>query len=151
MVAQEILYHYTLYADGGAVNNGRREAGYSGDSYGSYKIVTASGKSRTERLRFEDGDTNNVAEYKALRGGLKDLLEKIRLAEMNPKQFGVHVIMDSQLVLYQVNVSPDLPQWRCNEEHLRLLRDEIRTLLAKFRDVKLEWVRRELIVGHLGH
>lgn len=145
------LYHYTLIADGGAINNGRQEYGYSGRSYGSYKIITANGRERVQKLQFEDGDTNNVAEYKSLRAGLKDILELLHLGNVDPKSFNVHVIMDSQLVLYQTNLSPNLPQWRCNEAHLRVLRDEVRSLLGKFRGVKLEWVRREFVVGHLGH
>ena len=142
---------YTLTFDGGASNNGRAEAGYSGRSYGSYQLKTAGGKSQVVRLEFEDGTTNNEAEYKSLVAGLLDLVGRISESPHKPSQFTLKVIGDSQLVLYQVNTQNDQPQWRCNEEHLRVQRDKARELLAKFNRWKVEWVPREYIVGVLGH
>ena len=137
---------YTLTFDGGASNNGR-----ACRSYGSYQLKTAGGKSQLVRLEFEDGTTNNEAEYKSLVAGLLDLVGRISESPYQPSQFTLKVIGDSQLVLYQVNTQNDQPQWRCNEEHLRVHRDKARELLANFNRWKVEWVPREYIVGVLGH
>ena len=142
---------YTLTFDGGASNNGRAEAGYSGRSYGSYQLKTAGGKSQVVRLEFEDGTTNNEAEYKALVAGLTDLLDRINGSKFGPGQFTVEIVGDSQLVLYQVNTRHDVPQWRCNEQHLMVHRDKAREILGRFKDWRVKWVRREYIVGVLGH
>src|SRR3989304_8366617 len=58
--------------------------------------------------------TNNEAEYRAV-------LQGIVIAE-----FGDSIWTDSQLVVSQVNGS-----WRTNEEHLRKLRDEVRSGLLR--------------------
>ena len=75
--------------------------------------------------------TNNVAEYRALRAALLWLISQ-------PTNGEVRIRMDSQLVVSQVNGT-----WKCNKEHLAVLRDECRALLAKMPSVKLSWVPRE--------
>jgi ribonuclease HI len=142
---------YTIIFDGGAINNGRKEAGYSGRSYGSYQISTRTGRKEIRRLEFKDGTTNNESEYKALEAALLDLTERIVDAGHSIRDYTLHVLGDSQLVLYQVNESEGLPRWKCNEEHLRVHRDRIRYLLSHFKSVELEWQRREKTVAVLGH
>jgi ribonuclease HI len=137
---------YTLTFDGGASNNGR-----AGRSYGSYQLKTAGGKSEIARLEFEDGTSSNEAEYKSLVAGLTDLLDRINGSKFGPGQFTVEIVGDSQLVLYQVNTRDDVPQWRCNEQHLMVHRDKAREMLGRFKDWRDMWVRREYIVGVLGH
>ena len=142
---------YTLTFDGGASNNGRKEAGYSGRSYGSYELKTAGGKSQVVRLEFEEGTSSNEAEYKSLVAGLVDLIERISASKFKPNRFTVKIVGDSQLVLYQVNQHDNSPQWKCNEDHLKVHRDRARDLLSLFKQWKVEWVPREYIVGVLGH
>jgi ribonuclease HI len=76
--------------------------------------------------------SNNVAEYRALRGALRWLKEHSRSNDQ------IEIRMDSQLVVNQVNGS-----WQCNKSHLALLRDECRLLLEKLPTAKLSWVPRE--------
>ena len=80
-------------------------------------------------LGHGEGMTNNLAEYHALLHGLAYLYKN--------KITGAEIKTDSQLVVQQVNGA-----WKCNKEHLRLLRDRCQ----KARDLvqaKLEWIPRE--------
>jgi ribonuclease HI len=139
--------HYTIVSDGGSIHNGADDAA----AYGSFNIRTADGKQIVTTIHFDAGTTNNEAEYLALIRALEDLVGRIEDARANPKQFNVHIISDSQVMLYQVNLGDELPQYSCRAPNLISLRDQVRQLLGRFREVKLEWVRREFIVGVLGH
>ncbi len=75
--------------------------------------------------------SNNVAEYRALRGALRWLAS-------NRIDGEIEIRMDAQLIVNQMN-----GKWQCNKAHLALLRDECRALLAKLPAVKLAWVPRE--------
>jgi len=68
--------------------------------------------------------TNNAAEYYAV-------LEAMKLAES-----GDNILTDSKLIIGQV-----LSGWKCNFEHLRKLRDEVRNLMSE-KDLTLNWVSR---------
>lgn len=88
-----------------------------------------------------DGATNNVAEYHALGFGLKWCCENVSVL----KSLGCNSLLvrgDSQLVVNQVNGS-----WRCNKEHLRLLRDRCKQLIDQLEAsdiaVVVQWVGRE--------
>lgn len=75
--------------------------------------------------------TNNIAEYRALRGALRWLIE-------HPGNEPVEIRMDSQLVVNQMNGT-----WACNKQHLATLRDECQSLMLKVPSAKLLWVPRE--------
>jgi ribonuclease HI len=75
--------------------------------------------------------TNNVAEYRAVRGALKWLAG-------NRGDGSVQVMTDSKLVVEQVN-----GRWECNSDKLRPYRDDCRRLLRGMENVMLLWVPRE--------
>jgi ribonuclease HI len=142
------MANYVIVFDGGSRNNGSRDA----EGYGSYQIsVPSTRQSCIVRLTFPTGTTNNEAEYMALEAALIDLTERILDAGCTIRDYTLHVLGDSQLVLYQVNESEKLPRWKCNQERLRVHRDRIRYLLLHFKSVKLEWQSREKSVEVLGH
>jgi ribonuclease HI len=74
--------------------------------------------------------TNNVAEYRALIGGLE------RAREVGATE--VDVLADSALVVNQVNGT-----WKIKEPHLRPLREEAARALRAFERSTLRHVRRE--------
>jgi ribonuclease HI len=76
------------------------------------------------------GNTNNVAEYRALIAGLTWL--------QDCGYAGIHVRGDSQLVIYQLT-----GRYRVNSPALRPLHQEA-LALARELDVILTWVRREI-------
>lgn len=139
--------HYEIVCDGGAEGNGSESA----NAYGSYRIKTMDGREFMTTIHFERGTTNNEAEYRTLIAALEDLLSRLRDAGANSKLFNVHIISDSQVMLYQINKGDWLPRYKCKAPNLIPLRDEVRAQLGQFRAIKLEWVRREFIVGVLGH
>ena len=75
--------------------------------------------------------TNNVAEYRALIGGLE-------AAASTPSR-AVKVRGDSKLVIEQV-----AGRWKVKQEHLRPLHARARALLSHYEAVDLAHVRREL-------
>jgi ribonuclease HI len=78
------------------------------------------------------GATNNVAEYAALIGGLRWLLE--RRMQDEP----VSVLGDSSLIVKQVQ-----GEYRVTAGHLKPLHEEAMRLLKRFPHAQIEWVPRE--------
>lgn len=80
--------------------------------------------------------TNNVAEYRALRGTLSWLLANTGSGEE------IAIRMDSKLVVCQMNDT-----WACNAAHLQAFRQECRDLVLQFQSrgtvLSLTWVPRE--------
>ncbi len=77
------------------------------------------------------GATNNVAEYRALRGALGWLIKHAPDAE-------IKIFMDSNLVVNQVHGS-----WACRAANLQPFLTECQEQLAKLSKASLHWVRRE--------
>lgn len=73
--------------------------------------------------------TNNVAEYRGLVEGVRALSSVVSRGDR------VEIAGDSQLVIQQVRGS-----WKCNYDHLRVLRDEARGELRRLeeRGVRVE-------------
>jgi len=90
-----------------------------------------------QRMRLKTGPhTSNVAEYQAV----------IYALELARARQGESVIYtDSQLVIGQV-----LKGWKCKQEHLIPLRNEVQHLLKTSR-AELRKVDRHEIVARLGH
>lgn len=131
---------YILMFDGGSKGN-------PGLGYGSYQIVrTRDGKERIRRLEFGDRVTNNEAEYMTLIRALEELVNGIRQAGNEPRQFTLEVRGDSKLVMEQV-----AGRWKVREPRLRPLHQRARQLLQEFGSVKLSWQRRDKSVAVLGH
>jgi len=131
---------YTLIFDGGSLGN-------PGPGYGSYVLIrNRDGKSRTQRLDFQEEMTSNQAEYRTLIAGLQDLVSTIRKARRSPQQFSLEVRGDSRLVLYQV-----ARKWKTKKPHLMPLRDKVEELLEGFGSIALIWQRKDKSERVLGH
>lgn len=131
---------YTIIFDGGSQGN-------PGPGYGSYALVRErDGKRRLVRLDFGRQMTNNEAEYEALIAGLQGLIERIEAAGRSPGDFTVEVRGDSALVMHQVEGT-----WKAKDDRMRLLRNRVRELLARFKAHRLVLQGREETVGALGH
>ncbi len=130
--------HYTIIFDGGSEGN-------PGPGYGSYAIITRTGQKRIYRLSFGDM-TSNEAEYRTLASALAELISIIEKGGRNPEEFTVEVRGDSALIINQI-----LGVWKTREPNLRTFRDEIRSLLGRFRAWRLIKVPRDEVKKELGH
>jgi ribonuclease HI len=131
---------YVITFDGGAQGN-------PGPGYGSYALTRVSdGKSDVVRLDFGRSMTNNEAEYETLIAGLQALIERIEAAGRSPAVFSVEVRGDSALVIHQVQ-----GDWKTKDERMRLLRNRVRELLARFEGYRLTLQARDELVRVLGH
>lgn len=122
----------TVYVDGGCQGNGTDH----GAMYGSWVYEGLSGglNHRTYGI-----GTNNQAEYLALIDALRGLLR------LDLGGAGVRILMDSQLIVQQVN-----GRWKVKEPNLQPLRVDAADLLKRV-GATLEWVSRNQIVAKLGH
>jgi ribonuclease HI len=130
---------YVIIFDGGSEGN-------PGFGYGSYAVVTREGRHRLRRLDFEDGMTNNEAEYDTLIAALEDTSERVEAAGKRPADFTVEVRGDSALVLKQVR-----GEWKARDPRMRHRRDLVRSLLSRFAGYRLVEQPREESVKVLGH
>lgn len=114
--------NYDLYFDGGSRGN----PGPGGCGV-SIQIKNTERYNFNKYLKY---CTNNIAEYKALKYGLK---LAIKLNILNLKVYG-----DSLLVINQVN-----GVWRCKNENLKKILDKINILKSKFHFIEFNHVLRE--------
>lgn len=130
---------YTLICDGGC----KGEIG-SRYGYGSFMILCGDTLIHTEKFEDLTGPwTNNAEEYNSLINGLEYLDRVLGRAVVDTK---LHVMMDSQLILKQVQ-----GDWKVKASHLLPLHIRAVSLLSRFQEVTLAWVPRGTIVEHLGH
>lgn len=130
---------YLIIADGGSRGNGTANA----EAYGSYQIVVGTRVYGPYRLTFDKGDSNNSAEYKALLAAVRHVAH---YASPHQAEYSIEIQMDSQLVLNQVQLA-----WKCKHEHLRVLRDRVREVLAPFAKVEFTYIPEGLMKAILGH
>lgn len=130
---------YFILSDGGTFQTN------PGDTYGSYRIRTKTGRERIERCRFGHG-TSNTAEYNTLITALGDVISKCEKAGTSTATFTVECITDSQLVVKQVN-----KEWGCYDDRLVGLRERVLEHLRKFKEWRVVWQPREEIMKVLGH
>jgi len=131
---------YLIVFDGGSQGN-------PGPGYGSYRLTrVADGRSDTVRLDFGQEMTNNEAEYRTLIAALEGLIDRIQAAGRDPSDFTVEVRGDSALVLRQVQGS-----WKAKDDRMRLLRNQVRALLSRFKGHRFVLQGREESVRLLGH
>ena len=114
-----------IYTDGGARPTNPGHAGFG--------VLVRCGGKEQEIARYIGWKSNNEAEYIGLIVGLKTALLMGATEAV--------ITMDSKLVIEQVE-----GQWACKKPHLRVLRDDAQTLVAKFEHIKWCHVR-----GHRGH
>ena len=117
--------HFVIEADGGSRGN----PGSSGS--GAIIIDAQTGEVVREISEYIGITTNNVAEYKALRAGIQEVLR----LDANAR---VTVRMDSKLVIEQMR-----GVWKIKHPDMRALADEIFELTESL-DVEYEWIPREL-------
>jgi ribonuclease HI len=131
---------YTMVFDGGSQGN-------PGPGYGSYALIQSpDGSERLKRLDFGREMTNNEAEYETLIAGLRGLAELIETAGGSPGDFTVEIRGDSALVIRQVTGT-----WKTKDDRMRLLRNQARALLSRFKGYRLVLQGREESVRVLGH
>jgi ribonuclease HI len=136
-------YSYHVWADGGCLQNGTREA----QGYASYALESRTGNRQVVRLHDLPGvTTNNEAEYVALISALVDLRGRIERAGKSPRNYSVAVHTDSQLLVGQLTQG-----WQVKAANLRSLADEAATLIQTFGRCDLVKVPRDEIVRVLGH
>jgi ribonuclease HI len=131
---------YAITFDGGAQGN-------PGPGYGSYALTCGrGGKADLVRLDFGRSMTNNEAEYETLIAGLQALIERVEAAGHAPGDFSIKVRGDSALVIHQVQ-----GDWKAKDDRMRLLRNRVRELLARFKGHRLTLQGRDESVRALGH
>lgn len=114
--------NYRLYSDGACRGN-------PGEGGAGAVITDAQGNVIWEGKEYLGHCTNNIAEYKALTLGLKSAL-----AEGYKK---LDVFMDSELLARQINGS-----YRVKNENLKVLMQDVRSLLSSFDSVEVKHVLR---------
>jgi len=131
---------YVLVFDGGSQGN-------PGPGYGSYHLTRVrDGSTDLVRLDFEQEMTNNEAEYQTLIASLEGLIGRIEGQGKDPADLTVEVRGDSALVLHQVEGT-----WKAKDDRMRLLRNQARRLLSRFKEWRLVLQDREESVRILGH
>lgn len=117
-----------LRTDGGArPRNSNSNPGHAGIGV-VLKIHTTSDKVRLSR--YIGKHSNNYAEYTGLRVGLVLALEQ--------GVTDLAVVLDSQLVVKQVN-----KEWRCKDDTLRPILNEVWKLMKKFEHIEITWDKRD--------
>lgn len=79
--------------------------------------------------------TNNICEYRAVRGALRWLIENRHKQLKDCTE--IEIRTDSQLVVNQVN-----GRWNVNAQHLRVFRDDCAQMLRQI-GARLVWVPRD--------
>lgn len=134
---------YIVIFDGGSLGN-------PGPGYGSYALMSRTGRKRTRRLDFGTAMTSNEAEYRALIGALDDLLATIQADTgtgcRQPQEFRVEIRGDSQLVINQL-----CRRWKVKKPHLMALYNQVMERAERFAAVAFVWQRRQESVRALGH
>ena len=131
--------HIVIF-DGGSRGN-------PGPGYESYAVVRARDRKQDiVRLDFGRQMTNNEAEYEALIAGLQGLIERIGTTGHAPVERTVEIRGDSALVVHQVKGT-----WKTKDDRMRLLRNQVRELLGRFKGHRLVLQEREESVRVLGH
>jgi ribonuclease HI len=125
--------------DGGSKGN-------PGQGYGSYALDWPAYPRQVVRLQFGHHVTNNEAEYDTLIAALEAVVKRLAESGADPKGAKVEIWGDSQLVIHQVN-----GKWQANKPELRVRRDKVRSVLARFGQARLLYHGRENNVEILGH
>ena len=114
---------YQIYTDGASRGN-------PGPAGAGGVITTLGGQVVSEVTSYLGIQTNNVAEYQALRLTLE------RAIELNLKH--VEVFMDSKLVVEQLN-----GMWQIKALNLKIIYDEIKQLISKFESITFTHIYRK--------
>ena len=133
------LLHVSLVFDGGSKGN-------PGPTYGSV-LIKSKGlpKQSIKRLTWGRG-TNNEAEYRALIGGLSELLSCLAANGIDPRGVELRIKGDSSLVLNQLAGT-----WKVKSPRMRDLRDEAAPLIERFGSIEFIHHDRKHSVRLLGH
>jgi len=112
-----------LYVDGGSRGN-------PGPAGGGFVIYPPDGHS-IQGSEFYGTQTNNQAEYLALRSALREAFTLF-------PQSKVHCFMDSQLVVEQMNGN-----YKVKSPNVKSLHEEVRRIADQFKNFRIGHVRRE--------
>lgn len=117
-----------VHTDGGSRGN-------PGPGAWGFVIELENGEVLAEGKHYLGTCTNNEAEYKGLIAGLESLRELTKTSPLS----GARVMMDSNLVVQQVN-----GVWKIKEDRLRTLAAQARSVMASLPfSVQLMYVPRE--------
>ena len=123
IIPKKINDFMELFVDGGSRGN-------PGEAGGGY-VVFKNGKEIMRGHEYFGFKTNNQSEYLDLRTALRAIYAKY-------PESGIHCFMDSKLVVEQLNGN-----WKVKNENMRVLFNEIKSILEYFKDFKIEHIRRE--------
>jgi len=123
------------WVDGGVFGSNPSPRG----TYWSVRLEAWDGAPVVIRKRSGEYDTNNEAEWLALR-------ELLLYCTHNPHDLPILVYSDSRLIVNQFNGKN-----AANDPTMRRLRDECRALAGQLRFVVVKWTPRTEIVKKLGH
>jgi len=112
-----------VFIDGGSRGN----PGSSGGGFG----VFANGKLIHEGSEYFGNQTNNQAEYLALRLALREIYDKFGSIK-------IHCYMDSKLVVEQMNGN-----YKVKSKNVRPLFDDVSKIAEQFAEFKIKHVMRE--------
>ena len=112
-----------VYVDGGSRGN----PGLSGGGFAVFR----GGKNVLEGSEFYGEKTNNQAEYLALRTALREVYGRF-------PDLKVHCLMDSQLVVEQMNGN-----YKVKSPNVRPLYDEVQRISGQFKGFSIEHIERE--------
>ena len=112
-----------VYVDGGSRGN----PGLSGGGFAVFR----GGKNVLEGSEFYGEKTNNQAEYLALRTALREVYGHF-------PDLKIHCLMDSQLVVEQMNGN-----YKVKSPNVRPLYDEVQRIAGQFKDFSIEHIERE--------
>lgn len=133
------MTEYVLVFDGGSQGN-------PGPAYGSFRFGLRGGHlGNPRRLSLGEG-TNNEAEYATLIAGVRAVLDELRASRSSPSAVRLEIRGDSQLVIRQL-----AGEWKAKDARMKQLRDEARSLLDAFGDVRYTHQPRSRTVRLLGH
>lgn len=114
---------FELYVDGGARGN----PGPAGGGFALYQ----KGKLLTKGKEFFGEQTNNQAEYLALRLALREAYDRFPGAE-------IQCFMDSELVVRQMQ-----GEYKVKKPHLKPLFEEVRRIADQFKSFTISHIPRE--------
>ena len=132
-------FDFEIVFDGGSLGN-------PGLGYGSYRLRGRELDARVERREYGQAVTNNEAEYRALIGGLEDLLGVLAAQGRPAEQARVLALGDSMLVVNQLTAG-----WKVRSANLVPLHRRARELASRLGRFELRWQPRARSVRVLGH
>ncbi len=127
------MIELACFSDGGCNNITKTNA------YGSFKILSDK-EEVVKRLYYDSLTSSNEAEYETMIRLLSYLMENY--SDDTP----INIFADSKLVVMQIN-----KKWEVRDSRMKEFHSVASGLFSQFKNIKLIWVPRNVIVKQLGH